>query len=1171
MNQSPPLDTDEHNPLSWPLESGVGLQLPGVQDPRLITHLYNELWAMANTGTQGLGEPGKRAVPQHSTLGHWLSVYRKAINAPAFLDWAKRHALKLDSLVLHSTSLQASTPTGPVTFTLDDDSGWRALANPILSVAHSIDVANLGLAYIDEAEPALPLASILAFHGYPLPHNRPQARQMLEELGSLQAFPLFTEQGRSLSAIHNELEQQYSDFQHLAEVLAAHRDQASRENRVIDLAVLNQQRVILGSGSWLARTMDTASRQLKQLIRDYHAHALDSGQPIPPSRRYYARAQEGLFPVAPANTRPSLPAGTLIDAGLGAPWHTLNQLLVQLDIEVHTNRTFSLQALLHAYDLTPATNAHELDALIYRLRQRQPPAFVPVSECAFSASDLRSHQRHIGAHNDYYSLTQALLATDKPLSEMDDWPVIEVDPHTYRPFLAAAAQHLRELTQHPRFQEIASAHQLSPDSPIRLSADRRITARTRSGLRVQLQDAVQAVEGLHDLTQALFERASKTGGEISSDASATFKQLMALYRLGGLHPASRATVGTRLLRIKLRNPPLLGGYWRALQEALSTVQRLTATERQNILGIIATTVPEPHPNLLHYLSQAQVEDKFVPGIRAEGDYLLARILNSPRAQHLAERLGTATTWPPGDDTPLFARAHRNARTLTALLLSLDPDFSVLSNQVAGFDLMDSDNWGKRSSAVYQSLDEHLAQSGIGWLQRPLAMHLLLAGTAPELLLRGIESSAPHMSSQIWLIVRQHVLYLEHLRLGSSHEATYLDIIALSHLPTNPTRRVFLDSDAAVQFILDWAVVNGILERKAHFPPKDYRAAIKALNLQRQALIAALQSLEEPVVTLHQSALADLRWVFPNNTALEQRLLARRPGDTPSADARLYSLVELHSAAQLKHRAQQWHCPSGQIDYPSLSREFARLNDAQSLYAAAFDSQVMKIKQAYIEILCYELSQLSRAQREALEYGHLSFFTLATPTAAATAPRAHYGLLLRCVYQGAVQIFEVFATQFLIVARQDLSEDHHNAFTSTEPDAVIQLPFDLSAHLSGTVPIADAVSRVRLRPLAQQLPAVPAPQDQPLPLVPNTLNSPRTDEIASLIVDRHLMSASQALSDALNVPLTLAQVTQGPDPWAQFLASLAPLKPPLQEKPEISDLLADFPAPQVPPEEPGQSA
>lgn len=84
--------------------------------------------------------PARLDVPAHSVMGAWLALYRSHLEQPVVVQWL--HDQGIDPATVSITPATGSL-TGKVkgqskTFTLDDNSGWRAIASPLIAAAKVI-------------------------------------------------------------------------------------------------------------------------------------------------------------------------------------------------------------------------------------------------------------------------------------------------------------------------------------------------------------------------------------------------------------------------------------------------------------------------------------------------------------------------------------------------------------------------------------------------------------------------------------------------------------------------------------------------------------------------------------------------------------------------------------------------------------------------------------------------------------------------------------------------------------------------------------------------------------------------------------------------------------------------------------------------------------------------
>ncbi|MHA6575720.1 hypothetical protein [Pseudomonas yamanorum] len=92
---------------------------------------------LCNTLANGLQGQTNIVVPPHSTLGVWQAQLNNAMKNPEFQYWVKTQGIPPGSINLYpdTNQLTATINNQTKTFTLDDQSGWRDVAGPVLAAA----------------------------------------------------------------------------------------------------------------------------------------------------------------------------------------------------------------------------------------------------------------------------------------------------------------------------------------------------------------------------------------------------------------------------------------------------------------------------------------------------------------------------------------------------------------------------------------------------------------------------------------------------------------------------------------------------------------------------------------------------------------------------------------------------------------------------------------------------------------------------------------------------------------------------------------------------------------------------------------------------------------------------------------------------------------------------
>lgn len=1071
-------------------------------------------------------------IPEHSALGNWLAVYWKAINRPAFLDWADALDLDLATLSLQSTRLQAKAHTpknAPLqTFTLADDSGWREVAYPILAIIQLIDSSNIGLSYVGNRveidNPTLPLELALAFHGYPLPGNRVQIQVIVGELQALNGFPEVDDSGQSKSDIHSELINQQLDYQQLAREL----EEARNDGQDFDGLQAYHKRITLRSDSLLSHTMKNATRLLTAIIGTLEVEESDA----PTATYYYDYEKRTLCRVPPSthnNTRCITPPQT-------TQWQALERLADTLQSSVYLDETFSIASLLFVYGLERPASGAELPQLLELLGRGAASATPYISKSARSFVAVYGHRKYLGMLNDRYQMQVALQKVSAGKQALESIAldiIVEMDPDAFGPALEKARQSLLTLTEDPAFIALRDAQGIDPDSHVLLTVRGHVGARGLDGEWKQLSVGVMGNKHLRALLLPVLIAARHSGGQLRSNGEIPLKQALILCNIEVPHNAGEALKTARILAIPLIIKPQYSYYWRALTLSQPSRWPLSQTQNALILDTSRRFLPAPHTHLFSYLSEPILNEKPVEDIRAEADFLLIDLLQSPRARALGEALSNHVDWDGRDAGDTTTPASRKALVLAALILSLDPTGRTPGGSINLLDLTDSYLWGESLAFVRYNFEVSLA--GLSSSSAALAAHLLLSNKSPELLIRGVPQSLPYMTSQAWLLFKHYVMYTEQELSGSSRQLTYADLMTLTQLTESPNWARFINRHDTTASIVDWAVANGVLTTDVTYTQVEINHAVKALNEQRERLKNALAILSTPFISLRETALNDLERVYPHNTGLQESVLESAPGTTP------YSFVALHMAGELNAQTNRWSAPQGNLDYPQMAMHFHQLSNINVQFGNAFAQRLDQLQVAYVESIRYWLSNLSLPRRKALEYGRVECFSLSKLTSAKTpAAPGRFATLVYVQYYSDQHYYEIFPLHHLIRPRRDLAyTDIIQATTEgNAPRPHAWKRFDWPAYAEGRAPGVNTLQPdVIISKLDITLPAAQALE--PSERAPQTLNSARSTALATQIVQRQLLMGNVSLRERAINPLTLEEAADRHDPWTLYVNHLVP--------------------------------
>lgn len=1117
-------------------------------DRSLIEQLTGVL---AIAASQALAPPSQPVtIAAGSLLGQWSAAFGKAINGKAFRAWVDAlEGFDHESLRVHNSTLSATVGGQHRVFKLADASGWWMHANPIIFISQLIDPIELGMPPIDPQPQAqaltLPLNMALAFHGLPMPANHLQAGTIVEELEALGGFPGFDDNGRSKSVIYAELTEQARDRQQLADAL----ERLAQDSEAFSALDIYRTRLQLKSDSRLARTLKDAAGLL-QAIMDENDLGANTGT----LACVYFDCQRQQLAVPTAGDEQAL--SFLVPANRDERWNKLLSFGNQLGIDIYPDHSLSVAAALQAYAFERPWSASAINALVGRLRQMPAPTIPVVLNARRSFAELYRYQQYVGLLNDRHMLRTALakVIDAGALQGADGLEMpFSGDPDALQATVKKAYGQLRVLTDDPAFLALRLRERIDPSSPVVLSAAGSLGASDLDGNWASLTDAVQEQPRLAALVSQLRDVAAKAGGYLRTDTTVTLAQALKLYQLSPPRTLEEARVILQRLEVSQPLAASDRAWWRALKPSTGwqpTAWQLSTLERQQVLDISQAFMANRDGALFEALGEAGLAGKSVADVRAEADFLLVRLLASPLAQQLGENLSNTLHWHGGHASERTESGSRNALILAALILSLDPEPHLHPTRISYIDWHDDYYWGESVSFVRHQIEVSL--QGLSAPVAALAAHLLLCAKSPHLLVRDIPESTPCLSSQAWVLFRQYVSYMEKVVTGSSRQLSYPQIMTLAYLNPEGGWKSFLASTEAVGPILDWAEANGVLPAQSRSGAQALNSASQALNFQRARLASTLRAFAQPIVTLRQTALEDLRKVYPDNALLETRVLMWLPQDSPfSEEGRFedvhtgpkYSFVDLHMAGALDTTSRRWHSSNPAIKYREMAKHFHLLGRINTVFAIAFDLKLQQLKAAYGESIRYWLSHLTLPRREALEYGNVQFFSVSRRGPQGSTEVGRFGVLVYVAYFTDRHFYEFFPRQVLIRPRRDLdySQVIQAVDNATHP---AWMRFDWQAYARATPPAKVALTLVDtglvLNKLDHDLPTadtIPAP-DSLERRVPRTLDSPRSYALTQVIVEQHLLHDSLALRQQARLPISLQAAASGSDPWADYLRGLA---------------------------------
>lgn len=584
------------------------------------------------------------------------------------------------------------------------------------------------------------------------------------------------------------------------------------------------------------------------------------------------------------------------------------------------------------------------------------------------------------------------------------------------PDMASAQWRAKELIANGAF------FQLPADDPLR-PAELRSEAAVKS-LKQHLEDLYslhQLVTGLKSLIQGKSDDARVKLDDylISASPDSTFalKHPVEAQKLVTVHryiSANGWTVPTNVAQVRnlvevLTTPvpasPETGNFWGALAypRPLTSSQQTTITRAtSHFLGSSEVS------GLLEYLLQDKSFTTPSQGLQLA--------LNAEEANTLDETVRVKLNALP-------TKHSKNDWVSAALLLDLDPTPGQPRNHVAGYDLTQQANLGRKPSEVVSDFEKYLvAQGKVTARTAPVAAYHLLAGSAPELLIEGIPENLIY-NTHTWTMFRIAVSQIEQLSPGASLGMKFADIMKYGDLEPITVGQEIAVQWLSVNPLIDWAIASGVIPKNASdsYTPEQLKIAGEKFQSVREELAKAGGYLTAPVPTREALAKAELERVFGKNVPFEAPCFrtAQMPSTAPG-----YSLLDIYITGRFE--AGKWTSSNSEIPIATVETKLPRLENAAQLFEREFNNYYNDLQTGSQSIFKHLVSQLPIEDRRSLEYGTQTFYSVRSEAIVEELTpevkdnhKGRHGILMVSKYGDMDSVYELFTSPPMIRKRTDL--------------------------------------------------------------------------------------------------------------------------------------------------------
>ncbi len=681
---------------------------------------------------------------------------------------------------------------------------------------------------------------------------------------------------------------------------------------------------------------------------------------------------------------------------------------------------------------------------------------------------------------------------------------------------------LKKMSEQSAFKKLMATLKFPEHSLFEVTSEGEINARY-SGKTLGFANAFKLAPDLKDDLHALVEMAQLTGGVISL---ADHVELAQWLKFHGYTIPRTAAEGSRLTAFMELKPPVsppLGNFWEMIKAGGDNSVTLSAVQRSEFRKLITSYIKDQ--SLLEHLSNSIFGGRSTPFKRSEAEDVLEKLTSSPIAFDWANAFVRDLGWYGAQENQPQPDESLKQMVLTSLLLNLHPGVGEQEprNHVAGFNLYAVEHIEKSFADVQTEFERHLIENHrITEKNAALAAHLLLAEAAPEFLVRELPPTLSLGTPQ-WVEFCRIVAVQEIIEPGSTRSMTYAQLHQLSKFDGVCESRKTLDALAAVDPVIDWALLNKIVtpDDVEKSVTDSLEVALGAYARHAKTLAETAETLSRPLPTRKSVALDILTQVAKGCTYLEKDVLHQkknRPQQDIFATPFPVSPVELHMSNDLA--TGDWDLKDGESIYrafphmlPNLiapDGEFYRQFNRD--YVTHVQAMNMHVKQAFSSMPLPDRTRLLKgrvtmfAVRPSVAKLH-SITSLPTNPIASTIDailkvtgrkpteshkeideaKGRYGVVICSHFEGRVTCYELFTLHgtcrentrlAALIQEENLlsttvrsSENNYSA-----PAKVLQLPTNIECYTHGVTPglvnvssgVIEKIGELSASPLAPEI-------------------------------------------------------------------------------------------------------
>ncbi|RON42022.1 hypothetical protein [Pseudomonas brassicacearum] len=656
---------------------------------------------------------------------------------------------------------------------------------------------------------------------------------------------------------------------------------------------------------------------------------------------------------------------------------------------------------------------------------------------------------------------------------------------------------LRNMVEKASFKTLLMKLRLSENSLFEVTANGQVKAHS-AGRTLSFEGAFKLAPDLNDDLVVLVELAQLTGGVVTLDDQVSMTQWLKFHRY--FLPRTVIDAQNLIAFLEQQHPvsPPFGNYWEMIQVGENNSLTMSSAQRSRLRALIKEHTKGK--SLLEHLSDTILGGRSTPFKRSDAEYFLKTLVSSSIALIWANSFVRDLDWYGAQDNQPLSDESLQQILLTALLLDLHPMVGEQEprNQVAGFDLYAAQHIEKSFASVQTEFERHLINNHrITEHNAALASHLLLAGTAPEFLIKDLPPTLLLGTPQ-WVDYCRTIAVQEIISPGSSRSMTHAQIQHLMKSEPVTESQQTLNALAAVDPVIDWALLNGIVtHNEVNRSVKDsLEVAVAAYARHAKTIAETAETLSRPLPTRKSVALDILKQVAKGCTYLEDDVLHQKSNRTLEdayAKPFLISPVDLLMSNDLQ--TGDWDLKHGESIYKAFPKMLSNLISPDGEFYRQFNPDYVSHEQAMSTHLKLALSSLPRLDRARLLRGQVTIFSV-RPSVATLHPitrppmnplsstldvilkvpnrvpmesqkdkeqaTGRYGVVMCTSFEGRLSCYELFTLHGVcrentelakLIERENLlhTSPRSSGTNHSHPAPVHQLPTDIECYTHGVTP------------------------------------------------------------------------------------------------------------------------